>query len=220
MTFAQHSAARRGQPGRFTSSVPAQIQAGRRPARRALRMSLGRGQGQLPLGFIEGRRVDSTTRTCATYPEHGLLIEKYGYAPLDKVREMGALRPSCRPTRAAAHLAQVYYAGSATRRGASPALPIRSLRDRQATCRRVNLCFMDHGSAREARLAPTRSSSNARARPVSRRPQSGFGSPVSGGDSVSARQRSARSLSEHEKYLPRCCARAAGRAGRRRGAFH
>src|SRR5947209_12007704 len=43
---------------------------------------------------------------------HGLLIEKYGYAPLDRVREMVALSTELQKNLAvAAHLAHVSYAG-------------------------------------------------------------------------------------------------------------
>src|SRR5947209_16343730 len=43
---------------------------------------------------------------------HGLLIEKYGYAPLDRVREMVALSAELKKNLAvAAHLAHVSYAG-------------------------------------------------------------------------------------------------------------
>ena len=78
---------------------------------------------------------------------HGLLIEKYGYAPLDRVREMVALSTELRANLAvAAHLAHVSYAGQ--RNEAGRVIPrygitMASALD-EATCRRVNLGFMDH----------------------------------------------------------------------------
>jgi lactate racemase len=78
---------------------------------------------------------------------HGLLIEKYGYAPIDRVREMVALSSELRSNLAvAAHLAHVSYAGQ--RDAAGQVVPryritMASALD-EATCRRVNLGFLDH----------------------------------------------------------------------------
>lgn len=78
---------------------------------------------------------------------HGRLIEKYGYAPLDRVREMVALSTELQNNLAvAAHLAHVSYAGERNEHG--QVLPryritMASALD-EATCRRVNLGFMDH----------------------------------------------------------------------------
>ena len=78
---------------------------------------------------------------------HGLLIEKYGYAPLDRVREMVALSTELQQNLAvAAHLAHVSYAGQ--RDGTGRVVPrfaitMAAALD-EATCRRVNLGFMDH----------------------------------------------------------------------------
>jgi nickel-dependent lactate racemase len=78
---------------------------------------------------------------------HGLLIEKYGYAPLDRVREMVALSTELQANLAvAAHLAHVSYAGE--RDAAGRVVPryritMASALD-EATCKRVNLGFMDH----------------------------------------------------------------------------
>lgn len=84
---------------------------------------------------------------------HGLLIEKYGYAPLDRVREMVALSAELQNNLAvAAHLAHVSYAGQRDEAGrVNPRYRIvmASALD-EATCRRVNLEFMDH---RQFRLA-------------------------------------------------------------------
>ena len=78
---------------------------------------------------------------------HGRLIERYGYAPLDRVREMVALSEELRSNLAvAAHLAHVSYAG---RRDASGRvvpryrITLASALDEE-TCRRVNLGFMDY----------------------------------------------------------------------------
>src|SRR6267378_2841905 len=78
---------------------------------------------------------------------HGLLIEKYGYAPLDRVREMVALSAELQENLAvAAHLAHVSYAGQRDCTGrVIPrfAITMASALD-EATCARVNLGFMDH----------------------------------------------------------------------------
>jgi nickel-dependent lactate racemase len=78
---------------------------------------------------------------------HGRLIEKYGYAPLDRVREMVALSTELQNNLAvAAHLAHVSYAGQ--RDGTGSIVPrykitMASALD-EATCQRVHLGFMDH----------------------------------------------------------------------------
>jgi nickel-dependent lactate racemase len=78
---------------------------------------------------------------------HGKLIEKYGYAPLDRVREMVALSSELQSNLAvAAHLAHVSFAGK--RDAAGRVVPryritMASALDEE-TCRRVNLGFMDH----------------------------------------------------------------------------
>ena len=78
---------------------------------------------------------------------HGLLIEKYGYAPIDRVREMVALSTELRSNLAvAAHLAHVSYAGARDETGKVVPrykITMASALD-EATCRRVNLGFMDH----------------------------------------------------------------------------
>jgi nickel-dependent lactate racemase len=78
---------------------------------------------------------------------HGLLIEKYGYAPIDRVREMVALSTELRSNLAvAAHLAHVSYAGSRDESGKvipRYTITMASALD-EATCRRVNLGFLDH----------------------------------------------------------------------------
>ena len=78
---------------------------------------------------------------------HGRLIEKYGYAPLDRVREMVALSAELRENLCvAAHLAHVSYAGQLDEAGrVRPRyrITLASALD-EATCRRVNLGFMDY----------------------------------------------------------------------------
>lgn len=78
---------------------------------------------------------------------HGRLIEKYGYAPLDRVREMVALSTELQDNLAvAAHLAHVSYAGKRDEHGKVVArfrITMASALD-EATCARVNLGFMDH----------------------------------------------------------------------------
>jgi nickel-dependent lactate racemase len=78
---------------------------------------------------------------------HGRLIEKYGYAPLDRVREMVALSTELQNNLAvAAHLAHVSYAGQRDQAGRvipRYRITMASALDEQ-TCRRVHLGFMDH----------------------------------------------------------------------------
>jgi len=78
---------------------------------------------------------------------HGRLIEKYGYAPLDRVREMVALSTELRNNLAvAAHLAHVSYAGKRDEQGRVVPryrITMASALDEE-TCRRVHLGFMDY----------------------------------------------------------------------------
>jgi nickel-dependent lactate racemase len=78
---------------------------------------------------------------------HGRLIEKYGYAPLDRVREMVALSTELQNNLAvAAHLAHVSYAGQRDKAGRVVPryqITMASALD-EATCQRVHLGFMDH----------------------------------------------------------------------------
>src|SRR5947208_8974801 len=84
---------------------------------------------------------------------HGLLIEKYGYAPLDRVREMVALSTELQANLAvAAHLAHVSYAGQRDESGRVVPrfrITMAAALD-EATCERVNLGFMDHRQFRRA----------------------------------------------------------------------
>src|SRR5436305_491427 len=78
---------------------------------------------------------------------HGRLIEKYGYAPLDRVREMVALSTELQNNLAvAAHLAHVSYAGKRDETGRvipRYRITMASALDEE-TCRRVHLGFMDY----------------------------------------------------------------------------
>src|SRR5215208_3354642 len=100
-------------------------------------------------GIIEegGELVIYAPHLRAISETHGLLIEKYGYAPIDRVREMVALSTELRSNLAvAAHLAHVSYAGSRDQTGKvipRYRITMASALD-EATCRRVNLGFMDH----------------------------------------------------------------------------
>src|ERR1051325_7427923 len=82
---------------------------------------------------------------------HGRLIEKYGYAPLDRVREMVALSTELQANLAVAtHLAHVSYAGQRDAEGhvvPRYRITMASALDEE-TCRRVNLGFMDYRSFR------------------------------------------------------------------------
>ena len=100
-------------------------------------------------GIIEegGELIIYAPHLNAISETHGLLIEKYGYAPIDRVREMVALSTELRSNLAvAAHLAHVSYAGSRDASGRVVPryrITMASALD-EATCRRVNLGFMDH----------------------------------------------------------------------------
>ena len=78
---------------------------------------------------------------------HGRLIEKYGYAPLDRVREMVALSTELQNNLAvAAHLAHVSYAGKRDEQGRVVPrykITMASALD-EDTCRRVHLGFIDY----------------------------------------------------------------------------
>ncbi|MET0624007.1 MAG: lactate racemase domain-containing protein [Pyrinomonadaceae bacterium] len=100
-------------------------------------------------GIIEegGELIIYAPHLRAISETHGLLIEKYGYAPIDRVREMVALSTELRSNLAvAAHLAHVSYAGSRDETGKVVPrykITMASALD-EATCRRVNLGFLDH----------------------------------------------------------------------------
>jgi lactate racemase len=82
---------------------------------------------------------------------HGRLIEKYGYAPLETVREMVAYSDELRANLCiAAHLAHVSYGSARNAEGeVIPRFRI-SLASAvsEEVCRRVNLGYLDHGTFR------------------------------------------------------------------------
>lgn len=100
-------------------------------------------------GIIEegGQLIIYAPHLHAISETHGLLIEKYGYAPLDRVREMVALSTELQANLAvAAHLAHVSFAGQRDKDGRvipRYRITMASALD-EATCRRVNLDFMDY----------------------------------------------------------------------------
>ena len=78
---------------------------------------------------------------------HGALIEKYGYAPLEVVRDMLGASPELRENLCiAAHLAHVAYAGRTDEHGrVVPRYRITMATGLdEETCRRVNLGYLDH----------------------------------------------------------------------------
>jgi lactate racemase len=78
---------------------------------------------------------------------HGALIEKYGYAPLESVRDMLGVSPELRENLCiAAHLAHVAYAGRVDADGnivPRYRITMASGLDEE-TCRRVNLGYLDY----------------------------------------------------------------------------
>jgi nickel-dependent lactate racemase len=78
---------------------------------------------------------------------HGALIEKYGYAPLESVRDMLGISEELRENLCiAAHLAHVTYAGRTDEHGKIvPRFRIAMATGlSEETCRRVNLGYLDH----------------------------------------------------------------------------
>ena len=78
---------------------------------------------------------------------HGALIEKYGYAPLESVRDMLGVSPELRENLCiAAHLAHVAYAGRIDAEGkVVPRYQITMATGLdEETCRRVNLGYLDY----------------------------------------------------------------------------
>ena len=80
---------------------------------------------------------------------HGALIEKYGYAPLESVRDMLGVSQELRENLCiAAHLAHVSYAGRVDDEGKVVSryqITMATGMD-EATCKRVNLGFLDYRS--------------------------------------------------------------------------
>ena len=87
---------------------------------------------------------------------HGELIERFGYAPIEKVRGLVAAHKELRANLCvAAHLAHVAYAGRVDSNGEIVPryrITLASAVD-EATCRRVNLGFMNYRDFRAAHYA-------------------------------------------------------------------
>ena len=102
-------------------------------------------------GIIEdgGELIIYAPHLKAISQTHGALIEKYGYAPLESVRDMLGVSQELRENLCiAAHLAHVAYAGRINDEGrVVPRFKITMASgiDEQ-TCRRVNLGFLDYRS--------------------------------------------------------------------------
>jgi lactate racemase len=100
-------------------------------------------------GIIEdgGELIIYAPHLKAVSQTHGALIEKYGYAPLESVRDMLGASPELRENLCiAAHLAHVAYAGRIDERGRIVPrfqITLASGIDEE-TCRRVNLGFIDY----------------------------------------------------------------------------
>jgi nickel-dependent lactate racemase len=76
---------------------------------------------------------------------HGRLIEKYGYAPIERVKEMVASSPDlAKNLGVAAHLAHVAYAGCDASGGLEPRyrISLASQIDKE-TCKKINLKYLD-----------------------------------------------------------------------------
>lgn len=87
---------------------------------------------------------------------HGALIEKYGYAPLESVRDMLGVSQELRENLCiAAHLAHVAYAGRTDEEGKIVPryrITMASGLDEE-TCKRVNLGYLDHRTFNHQSLA-------------------------------------------------------------------
>src|SRR6266478_3390898 len=100
-------------------------------------------------GIIEdgGELIIFAPHLRALSQTHGALIEKYGYAPLESVRDMLGVSQELRENLCiAAHLAHVAYAGRIDEEGhVVPRYQITMASGiDEATCKRVNLGFIDY----------------------------------------------------------------------------
>ena len=108
------------------------------------------GKASYKLGAIieeGGELIIYAPRLTRLSETHGELIEKYGYAPLESVRDMLGVSAELRENLCiAAHLAHVAYAGRLDHEGrVVPRYKITMASGLdQATCRRVNLGYLDH----------------------------------------------------------------------------
>lgn len=98
-------------------------------------------------GIIEsgGELIIYAPHLRCTSDTHGRTIEKYGYAPIEKVKEMAAASGELQSNLCvAAHLAHVAFAGTSETGGRSPRYQI-SLASQinKETCRKINLNYMN-----------------------------------------------------------------------------
>jgi len=97
-------------------------------------------EGELIIFAPELKRISET---------HGALIEKYGYAPLEIVRDMLGVSEELRENLCiAAHLAHVSYAGRVDKEGKIVPRYLITMATGidEETCRRVNLGYLDYRS--------------------------------------------------------------------------
>lgn len=108
------------------------------------------GKASYKLGAIiedAGELIIYAPHLCKLSETHGALIEKYGYAPLESVRDMlGASRELRENLCIAAHLVHVAYAGRTDEHGrVVPRYRITMATGLdEETCKRVNLGYVDH----------------------------------------------------------------------------
>jgi nickel-dependent lactate racemase len=108
------------------------------------------GKASYKLGAIiedEGELIIFAPHLTKLSETHGALIEKYGYAPLESVRDMLGVSQELRENLCiAAHLAHVSYAGRIDNDGnVVPRYQITMATGLdESTCRRVNLGFLDY----------------------------------------------------------------------------
>lgn len=112
------------------------------------------GKASYKLGSIiadDGELIIYAPHMNSLSATHGRLIEKYGYAPLETVREMVAYSDELRANLCvAAHLAHVSYGSSRNAEGhVAPRYRITlASAVSEEVCRRVNLGFLDHRAFR------------------------------------------------------------------------
>lgn len=111
---------------------------------------MGRGKASYKLGGIiedAGELIIYAPHLTKISETHGALIEKYGYAPLESVRDMLGVSQELRENLCiAAHLAHVSYAGRVDDSGKIvPRYQITMATGLdEVTCKRVNLGYLDY----------------------------------------------------------------------------
>ena len=116
------------------------------------------GKASYKLGAIiedDGELIVYAPHLTKISETHGKLIEKYGYAPLESVRDMLGVSEELRQNLCiAAHLAHVAYAGRIDDNGRIvPRYRITMATGLdEATCRKVNLGYLDHSAFDVERL--------------------------------------------------------------------